>query len=238
MRQEQTHRQRGFTLLEVLVTTSIFLLILMGIYNVFDTSHATYASGLRKVDVQQNARFAMEEMVKRIRLTGYFWENYFATPLPSPLLQDPIRIATNNTLALYGDLDSNGASNVFLFCFDAASGSVFRRKSLAANINDVASYTCGTTSGVGLGDITLAENITGLQFTYFDANNNPIGATTGSYQLDGQVSGVVPDLAGTPPVERRNVRTIVVTVAAREDVPHQVPQQYTLTSSIRLRNLN
>jgi prepilin-type N-terminal cleavage/methylation domain-containing protein len=240
MRLQQPDRQQGFTLLEVLVSTSIFLLILMGIYNVFDTSRATYASGLKKADVQQSARFAMEEMAKRVRLTGYFWENFFAVPLPSPLLQDSIRIATNNTLVVYGDLDNSGASNIFLFCFDAASSSIIRKKSPAADINTVASYTCAADAGAehGVGDIILSQNVSTLQFTYFDVNNAAIGATTGTYQLDGQAAGAVPDFGAHPPVLRRTVRTIVITLVAKEDVPQQASQQYTLTSTIRLRNLN
>jgi prepilin-type N-terminal cleavage/methylation domain-containing protein len=225
MRQERSLQPRGFTLLEILVSMSIFLLIFLGIYEVFDTSHANYARGVRRVDVQQNARFAMEEMAKRIRLTGYFSENFDADPgndLANPVT---IQLATNNALAVYGDLDNSGPpSRVFLFCLNpdpTPPRSVFRKRSLIGDANALTCSTVGTTAA----DITMAENVTDLRFSYFDGNSNPI-----------------PNPVPAPPytltaAQRQTVRMVVITLVATETIPGQLTSQYTLTSSIRLRNL-
>jgi prepilin-type N-terminal cleavage/methylation domain-containing protein len=222
MRQERSLQPRGFTLLEILVSLSIFLLIFLGIYEVFEASQATYAKGVRRVDMQQNARFAMEEMAKRVRLAGYFSENFDADPGNDLVNPVAIQLATNNALAIYGDLDNSAppSSRVFLFCFNPGPpGSVFRKRSPIGDPNALTCSTVGTTAA----DITLAEDVTDLRFTYFDANSNPIPTAPPTYALD----------AG----QRQNVRMIVITLVATQTIPGQLTQQYTLTSSIRARNL-
>ena len=192
-----SHRMRrarpGFTLIEILISLSIFLLVLLAIYELFDTNRATYVSGQRKVDVQQNARLALDEIMREVRMAGYFPEN-FPTP-PIPRLSNPIQVATNAALAIYGDPDGTGGSNVFLFCLD---GSLVRRQKAAPAV--LAAYTCSA------GNI-LAENITSLRFAYLDTNNTPIpNPPTAPYQLDGQVLGAVPTFADI--TQRGAVRTI------------------------------
>jgi prepilin-type N-terminal cleavage/methylation domain-containing protein len=210
--------QKGLTMIEVLVSLMIFLVVLLAIYQLFDTSHATYASGTRKQDVQQQARLAMDEIVKRVRMAGYFPENFAAVPAV-PALANRIRVGAANGLAVYGDMDQTGASKIFLFCFD---GSSIRANTGA--FNAVNSYTCNQGEA-------LADNVTALSFQYFDAANAVIAPS-----LDGQGLNAIPDMTTT--TVRDSVRTIVVTLTARETVTHQDPQTYTLTSTVRLRNAN
>ncbi len=221
--------QKGFTLVEILISLSVFVLVLLAIYQLFDSSRATYSSGQTRVDVQQNARVALDEMVRELRMAGYFPENYDNSIGPPPTGNDlvnpqPIQVATNAGLAVYGDPDATGASGYFLYCLD---GSTVRRR--RSTVSGTSAFSC---SG---GDI-LAENITGLQFAYLDGNNTPIpNPPTAPYRLDSQVLGAVPDFTTT--TQRRAVRTVVITLTAREDVPGQSPQIYTVSSSVRLRNL-
>ena len=212
------------TLIELIIGTAIFLVVLLAAYQVFDASHATYSSGQRKVDVQQNARAAMDELMRQIRVAGYFPENFTIPPPATPLV-NPIQVAANNALAIYGDVDGSGASNVFLYCLD---GTLLRRTRAAQGA--AAAYTCAS------GDI-VADNITSLSFTYFDANNNPVpNPPAAPYRLDGEGVGAAPAFAST--AERGAVRSVLITLTAQEDVPFQQAQTYTLTSSVRLRNLN
>jgi prepilin-type N-terminal cleavage/methylation domain-containing protein len=207
----------GLTMIEVLVSLMIFLVVLLAIYQLFDTSHATYASGTKKQDVQQQARLAMDEIVKRVRMAGYFPENFPTAPVPA--FANRIRIGAATGLAVYGDMDQTGASKIFLYCFD---GSSIRANTGA--FDNANSYTCNQ------GEV-LAENITGLSFQYFDAANASLAPT-----LDGQGLNAIPNMATT--TVRDSVRTVVITLTARELVVHQNPQVYTLTSTVRLRNAN
>jgi hypothetical protein len=220
------HRKdHGHSLLETIVSLSVFLLVLFAVYVMLESNQTIYAKGGRRVDVQQSARTAMDQIAALVRNAGYFPENFdanVANDLANPV---PIQIATDNVLAIYGDADGSGTSNVFLFCLNGTS--LIR---VRAAVGTPAAYTCNQGQVLGL-------NITNPRFAYFDANNNPIpNPPTPPYQLDGEGPGLIPLFAST--AQRGAVRRIVITLTATENVPGQQPQTYTLTSNVRLRNLN
>ncbi len=233
MRRKVFQRARGFTLIELLVAMSIFLLVLLGIYEMFDTNRQNYVSGTRKVDVQQNARVASDEIAREIRMAGYFPENFGANPANDLVNPQPIQVAQNNGLAIFGDADGSGASSIFLYCLSGTT--VMRVKTTVtggAVTGPAAAYTCSN------GD-TLAANIATLTFTYYDGTNTPIpNPPTAPYTLDNEGMGKVPPFTST--AQRGAARVVVITLTATESVPGpgQQPQSFTLTSSIRLRNIN
>ena len=235
MRSATLHGQDGFTMVEMLIALSIFLLILMGVFQIFEPTNAAYVSSERKLGVQQNARIAMDMMVRQIRTAGFFPENLTTDTTDDVANPVGVQIATNAALAVAGDLDGScatlpagpcaGASKAFVFCLDN-SGLGLRRVNAVLNAATgvAASYVC---SG---GDL-LAESVTSLGFAYYDANNNPIPSPPA---LDGQPAEAVPALNDT--TQRSVVRRVVITLTARESVPNQPAQTYTLTSDVRLRN--
>jgi len=213
--------QEGFTLVELMVAMSIFLLILVGIFQVFDPSRNAYQVSERKLGVQQNARVAMDRMARQIRMAGYFPENTDADNTND--LSNSVQVATESGLAVSGDLDMLGASSVYTFCLDNTG---LRR--VRGTIGNGASYICGN------GEL-MAESVTGLRFAYFDSANNPVpNPPPSTYNLDAQGMGGAPSFASV--TERSAVRRIVIMVTARENVPNQPAQTYTLTSDVRLRN--
>jgi prepilin-type N-terminal cleavage/methylation domain-containing protein len=214
-------RQAGFTIVEVLVALSIFLLVLMGIMQIFEPSNMAYQSSPRKLAVQQNGRVAMDVMVRQIRMAGYFPENIDTKH--SNDQSNTVEVATNAAIAVAGDLDGSGVTNTFLFCLD--SGGL---KRVQGARGAAASYSCRNGA-------ILAEGVTSLGFAYYDANNNPVpDPPSAPYQLDGQSIGAPPSFAST--TQRAAVRRIVITLTARENVPGQPSHTYTLTSDVRLRN--
>lgn len=221
MRPVALRGQAGFTLVELMVAMSIFLLILVGIFQVFDPSRNAYQVSERKLDVQQNARVAMDRMARQIRMAGYFPENTDANNAND--LSNSIQIATESALSVAGDLDNTGASSVYTFCRDSSG---LRR--VQGAIGAAGSYTCAN------GQL-MAESVTALSFAYFDSANNPVpNPPTGPYNLDAQGLGGAPSFASV--AERSIVRRIVIMVTARETVPGQPAQTYTLASDVRLRN--
>jgi len=225
MRSQTLRGQSGFTLVELMVAMSIFLLILVGIFQVFDPSSRAYSTTERKVDVQQNGRVAMDVMSRQIRMAGYFPENIDADNT-NDVTSPSIQVATESALAIAGDLDGTGATNVFTFCMTNAG--LWRVK---GPIGVASSYTCPSGNNADL----VAEAVTGLSFAYFDANNNPVpNPPTGPFSLDGQGLAAVPSFANT--TNRVAVRRIVIAVTARETVPGQPAQTFNLTSDVRLRN--
>lgn len=219
--------RKGLTMIEVLVSLTIFVVVLLAVYQLFDTSHATYQSGTRKQDVQQQARLAMDEMVRALRMAGYVPENYDADPANDLSLTARLHVGTANAIAAFGSLEGGVQSTVFLFC---QSGATLLKK-VTANTTATA-YTCDNAD-------VLADNVSLLRFTYFDANGTQVAT-----DLDGKTLGAALDLA--PRTARDGVRTIAVTLQITEQVvphavgvtPRQPDQVYTLTSTVRLRNLN
>lgn len=59
--------KRGFTLIEVLVSIAILSIVITGIFAVLNLGDMTWHSDMGLVDLQQQARQAMERMVKEIR---------------------------------------------------------------------------------------------------------------------------------------------------------------------------
>jgi type II secretory pathway pseudopilin PulG len=242
MRHPFSRRAAGFTIVELLIASSIMIVALIGVYLTFDTTWATYSRGQGRAEVQQNGRVAMDQMTRQIRMAGYFPENY-AIPPAAPPLANPLHLGTDSAFAFFGDADGSGASSVFLFCLTqdlsnpAQPTYILRRVKTQAPappaLPPAAAYTCAA------GDILAefpARTGTTLSFTYYDVSGNPIPSPpTPPYQLDGQVLGAVPAFAVT--TQRAAVRRVLIALRARRDDPGHQPERYTLTSDVRLRNI-
>lgn len=213
--------QKGFTFLEALVSMVIFLLVLTAVLTTYESARRIYTRGSRKVDIQMNARLALDNMSRQIRMAGYFPEN---SGSPATPLTNSIRIATNNAIAIYGDIDNTGTSRVNLFCLD---GTNLRRTQAA--VDNANAYICTN------GDI-VASQVSGLSLVYYDANNNPIPAPPSApYQLDGISPGGIPSMATT--TERGLVTRVVITLTtSAANGPGQGNQLYTLVSDVWRRN--
>jgi prepilin-type N-terminal cleavage/methylation domain-containing protein len=224
-------RPVGFTVIEILIAMAVGLVLLLGVYVVFDSSTATYARSTNRQDTQQAARHAMVELTRQIRTAGFFPENFPAPgqPLTPPANAFPVHIAAQNALALYGDLDGSGTSVVWLYCLNASQQLIAKKG--AANAPAGADYTCTGD------DWILAENVTGLIFSYFDGSDALLVGAGAAKALDGEdLSGGMPDF-GHSFAQRSSIRKIVITLQVAKPVPEQTPQQSTLTTTIRPRNL-
>jgi len=63
---------RGMTLVELMVSITIGLIILAAVSTLFVNSKRTYTAQDRQARLQENARFAMQFIIKDIRLVGYY----------------------------------------------------------------------------------------------------------------------------------------------------------------------
>ena len=59
--------QSGFTLTEVLVSITIFILIIVAIYSIYILSQKAYQEGERAAEITQNGRVILERMTREIR---------------------------------------------------------------------------------------------------------------------------------------------------------------------------
>lgn len=61
------NNQRGFTLTELLVVLAVLALVLTGLVNLQQQGQAAYLIGAGRVEVQQNARYALERLSTELR---------------------------------------------------------------------------------------------------------------------------------------------------------------------------
>lgn len=59
--------ERGFTLVEMLVTMMIMVLVLFALYSIFDMSIRVFSYGNDKVEAVENARLGLERMEREVR---------------------------------------------------------------------------------------------------------------------------------------------------------------------------
>ncbi|HYK03787.1 MAG TPA: fibronectin type III domain-containing protein [Thermoanaerobaculia bacterium] len=71
MRRTNQHSQRGMTLVEVIVATSIFIVILMAAMMIYDQSNKMFKTSVESADLQQNTRAGFDRLVADVRMAGF-----------------------------------------------------------------------------------------------------------------------------------------------------------------------
>lgn len=224
----------GFTLLEVLLASAMGVLILVAAYAVFESGQSTYTRAERKTDIQQNARAAMDTLVRQIRMAGYANLNS---------VDNAIVIGAADRLVIRGDvrlagLPSPGADTIFAVR-TTANADCPAPPCLMSHAAEAAGQNVYTGDEARL---PLAFAITSIAFNYFDANNVELAPP-----LDGAntypASPAPVDLTGEVTAVRDSVRRIRVTIIASDPRTFAGPgttgpQTYTLIEDIRVRNKN
>ena len=217
-------RQDGFTLVELLVAIAMFAMIMIGIFYLWRGDQMAYLQGSAAAVTQQDARAAMEQLAREIRLAGY----------------DPCRYVQQNPAPAGGTLCSDPGANVLntRSAFDPVRPNVFSIVTAANSIQvrmdrDPNGDTAGADENItftydgggqrllrnrndGSGDQELAQNITSFQLQYFNAAGGAVASGGGSAN----------DL---------NIRLVRITLTAT------APQTFlgsavTLQSDVRLRD--
>nr|MDP9361500.1 prepilin-type N-terminal cleavage/methylation domain-containing protein [Acidobacteriota bacterium] len=63
--------QRGFTLVEILVTTAIFAIIMIAALTVYDQSNRVFKTSTEAADLQQSTRIGFDKLVSDLRMAGF-----------------------------------------------------------------------------------------------------------------------------------------------------------------------
>jgi len=83
------HRQRGFSLVELMVSVLLGLLLTAGILQVFSGNSQAYRFHEALSRVQENGRFALDELTREIRMAGYLGCSSQAASINDWLLGPP-----------------------------------------------------------------------------------------------------------------------------------------------------
>jgi len=154
------HNQNGFTLLEALIMSSIFVIVLIAVYTSFESGQKTVTWGETKAEVQQTARVAMGMMANEIRTAGYDPSNPPVGVIPGLPSPTAIQVANANTVTFIGDVDG-----------DNVTDQVTYRLQGTQVIRDFSSWIGGAFPAPAPDQ--LADGVTALTFAYFDGNDNP-----------------------------------------------------------------
>src|SRR5829696_3685085 len=107
--------ERGFSLVEMLVTIVIMIVVLFALYGIFDMSLRVYAFGNNKAEAMESARLGVEKMEREIR-GAYKYDSgasqnhlFFTTASPTTALAVPPTTVTQLTFG--NDMGAPGAGN-------------------------------------------------------------------------------------------------------------------------------
>ena len=153
-------------MVELLVAMAIGLVVLGGMYSVFTIQNKTFSKQEQIVEMQQNARAAMDMMSREIRMAGYdpcsvnsdsdSSNNFFGVTVNSTQLQIKADLDGNNSLSNncqspYKGIDATSQENI-VYAFDAANKKITRN--------------------IGAGAQSFAENMDSFTFAYLDGSGN------------------------------------------------------------------
>jgi prepilin-type N-terminal cleavage/methylation domain-containing protein len=257
--------RRGFSLLEAMITLSVFLIVLLGIYQLYETNRTTFGRGEVRTDIQQNARMALSVIERDLRMAGY------GVPAPTcvaattrisnaqaqqvTLRADIRNVSTTLTAAAAAaatTLTVNNTAGIVggdvLYIFD---GAVCETTKTVSTVDSATSLTlnAGLTNAFGIGtrvytpkDITFSFVAGGLRR---DARNAGAGAAGDPPVLaDRVVVGnifeyfdVNNNAIAAPVADPTLIRRITIQLSASGTPTGLNAQTYTLNSDVRPRNL-
>ena len=159
-------RAAGFSLIELLVAMTIGLVVLGGLYGVFTIQNKTFSKQELIVEMQQNARAAMDMMSREIRMAGYDPRNVNSD---SNQTNNFFGVTVNSTqLQIKADLDGGGSIDAssqenIIYTFNGANKKITRN--------------------IGAGAQTFAENVDSFTFAYLDGSGNVTGSSADVRQI-------------------------------------------------------
>lgn len=220
----------GFSLVEVLVSTALFSLVLASMYLLYTTMLGAMSRGEMFSDLQQNARVGLQRMVQEVRMAGYDPSN--AIPLLAPVPKDSIRAATAGCLSFIGYQVQASADLTYQISY-YLDGTTLRR---LAEPWDASHTTFGASGGAQ----PFAENILALALTYYDLDNREIvpGPWTSTHQCPPPPPTGAPSatLTQLTYLQLAQVRRIGISIRTRDTRPLASFEFYTLNSYVQLRN--
>ena len=230
----------GFTLLETIITTALFSIVIAGVYLLYTTMQSTLSRGELKTDLQQNARIGLDKMVQEIRMAGYDPGGTIpAVALPP---KAAIRAATKGCLSFVADVGS-GSHQFSYFLRNESDDSVLLDGSCPSAVKCTLRRKeepwDGTSAFSGGGGAQpLAESANSLTFNYYDAFNQLItpASITSTQRCPPQSGAPSQSITQLDYWQMRQIRRVAITVQMRDSRPDVFSEFYTLTSDVRLRN--
>lgn len=219
-----TVRQRGFSLVELLASLAILSIVMGVVIDGVATMQKRNAVEVNKVDLTQQAREFMDQIVNDIHQAGFPGLNMFdpttvnsvctTTPADDNVACGLVQV-TSTTLQFEGDVDGTGVSEVFIELSPGACPCTLRRGTLSK-----ASYMLGNTPAF----YTQVDNVMNTSvFTAYQSDGTqltlPANSTTGNL---------------------KNIAAIGITLYVKSSQPDLQTGQYptvTMVGSAKITNI-
>jgi type II secretory pathway component PulJ len=214
----------GFSLVEILVSTALFSLVLASMYLLYTTMLGAMSRGEMFSDLQQNARVGLQRMVQEVRMAGYDPSNAIPSLATPP--QGFIRAATAGCLSFIGYQVQASADLTYQISY-YLDGTTLKR---LAEPWDSSNTTFGASGGAQ----PLAENIAALTLTYYDLDNREI--VPGNAWTATNRCPQPPSSLQLTPSQLALVRQIGISIRSMDTRPLTSFEFYTLNSYVQLRN--
>ena len=156
MRRSRKHKTEAFTLIELMVAITIGMIVMASVATTFTSQTRTYSAQEQINQMEQNARGALDIMSREIKMAGYN---------PAAGTVTGVVSYTSTALTIQADLTGNGTISM--------SSSDYEQIAYAYD-----STNKKITRQVGSGTAeTLADNIDGLTFTYYQASGTTLATS-------------------------------------------------------------
>lgn len=140
------------------MASSIFPLLAVGIYSVYEAGHSTYTQGATKAEIQQNSRVALDLITRDLRRAGYDPSSTGAGMIQG--ISVPATLETTR-IRLVGDVDNDGVTDRVTYELDGSRQIIRTREQ----------WDAGTGSWAGTTAAPVAGGIDSLQLQYWDGAN-------------------------------------------------------------------
>jgi len=219
-------QQKGFTLIELMIAMTVGGIVMAAVMTSFFSQHETYLAQDEVVEMQQNARIAMDMLARDIRTIGYDPDSLGAALTTSGIDAN----GTASTLTFTRDDETGGLETIEYSLYDAFVSATPPKND--GKVDDLALQVTDKFGNSG-GRQPIAENISQLEFRYLDENGNPTSTLAKVQSI--QVSLLVQSSNGatnSPPPSRSYTTPAGVTWSSDDGY-----RSLFLTSTIYCRNL-
>jgi prepilin-type N-terminal cleavage/methylation domain-containing protein len=176
----------GFSLIELTIVTVILGVVLAIVTQILGSVQRSYTSQQQRIQAQENARVALDQMVRLIRMAG----------------NDPSEI---NFQAIDPDPDANSSFDSVRIRADWNPGDGVlddRYEDVIFKTNGSKVYTREPSDAA---DVEFVDNVGSMAFSYFDANNTAIANPVASAGLIAYVQITIQtQAAGATPMTLRS----------------------------------
>ncbi|HUS18863.1 MAG TPA: prepilin-type N-terminal cleavage/methylation domain-containing protein [Terriglobales bacterium] len=253
--------QRGFSLLEMIIVLSILTIVMAGIFGMMDSAQKRYAVEDTKLDLQQESRQFLDQIVRDLHQAGFPNARMYATTPANGANSAKVAIGlvrvSLTDIIFEGDVDGNGTVNVVRYQVYPDNGSncpcTLRRSQEpktegAATDDQTYSWSSEVqrvlnTSGAGNSPLGITGDTFGTanDTLYADYKQAPLFQF---YDQNGVIVSGIPTTLNTSGsgmdakmlASIRSIRVTINTLASAIDVQTRRYPAVSMTSSARISN--